>query len=173
MSELFEKGDVVFHKASGQRAVVSKLHHKCVHRSHRSSIDCAFWSSWIDGEQEDVYNIETGFGEIVEFVEGFKLEKERKQTEIIMPAPDMQSGCSDFILDTAVCCDFGEPKGQCSNCGYDKEEHAEKKKSGIYGMACEEKCPSINGRPGKECNCKGGDYVRSGRGPRQLGAYDG
>ena len=101
MSEFFEKGDVVFHKASGQRAVVSKIYHKY--------IGCSS-----EGEQEDIYDIETGFGEIVEFVDGFKLEKQRKQTEIILPA-------SGFVF-------------------VDNTES---------------------------------DYVRSGRGPRQLGAYDG
>lgn len=37
-----------------------------------------------------------------------------------------------------------------------------------------EHCASIT-HPGSEaaCDCNGGDYVASGRGPRQLGAYDG
>jgi hypothetical protein len=40
--------------------------------------------------------------------------------------------------------------------------------------AHEESCPSI-AFPGSKapCICKGGNYVSSRRGPRQLGAYDG
>lgn len=35
-----------------------------------------------------------------------------------------------------------------------------------------EHCAAIQRTPGS-CNCTGGNYVASGRGPRQLGAYDG
>jgi hypothetical protein len=42
------------------------------------------------------------------------------------------------------------------------------------GLAHAENCPAI-ARVGyqADCTCNGGSYVASGRGPRQLGAYDG
>ena len=31
--------------------------------------------------------------------------------------------CDNFVLDTAVCDDVGEPKGQCAICGFNYGEH--------------------------------------------------
>jgi hypothetical protein len=32
--------------------------------------------------------------------------------------------CKNFVLNPYVCHDFGEPKGQCLNCGWDEEDHS-------------------------------------------------
>jgi hypothetical protein len=34
------------------------------------------------------------------------------------------ASCSAFLEDWAVCDDMGEPKGQCSHCGYKWYDHA-------------------------------------------------
>lgn len=35
----------------------------------------------------------------------------------------MMTDCQDYIEDPCICYDFGEPKGQCRNCGYAWYEH--------------------------------------------------
>ena len=50
---------------------------------------------------------------------------EKNVNDVIAPrSVDQQQACSAYLEDWAVCDDTGEPKGQCSHCGYKWYDHA-------------------------------------------------
>lgn len=48
-----------------------------------------------------------------------KTENDEKEVE----AGSLRQPCSAFVEDPFVCYDFGEPKGQCANCGFKDTDH--------------------------------------------------
>lgn len=68
--------------------------------------------------------------------------------------------------------DFNLANGFARNC-VPRQEVTATQPAGEREGGHAESCPAVNGPRGRACACRGGDYVWSGRGARQLGAYDG
>lgn len=69
--------------------------------------------------------------------------------------------------------DFSFANGFARNCCAPRKEVTVPQTTGEREGGHAESCPAVNGPAGRACTCSGGDYVWSGRGARQLGAYDG
>ena len=75
----------------------------------------AFAGGVVSKEQQSAFNIFAD--EIAEAINKAKADK--VQQGLIVAVPHWQDAprTHEFVLDTLVCHDFGEPKGQCAICG--------------------------------------------------------
>lgn len=83
MSEEFNIGDVVIHKTSGTKGVISHVYKKCINPKHKIAITCALHSEDCKNEKTNRYDISLDFNETTEKVKGFLLSpvKENKTSK--------------------------------------------------------------------------------------------
>lgn len=71
--EFFQVGDEVYHRADGRKAIVVRQKTRCLNPDHKG-MSCFFVGDCIE-ESIDVYDISTGFCQLIETVDGFLLTK--------------------------------------------------------------------------------------------------
>lgn len=72
ISALFAVGDKVMHRASGRKAIITRVCTRCTNPEHTMGIHCLNWDE-CHREPMDAYDISPDFGEELEGVRGFLL----------------------------------------------------------------------------------------------------